>query len=218
MRPALKMPTPAKRPHFPSFWEGLSLRLPVACVTDRRPNFPSFWEGLSLRLVLDACGAGRLGVFPFLLGRAFIEAQAPSPPSLAPSQNFPSFWEGLSLRRGRYPCLHRPWEPFPFLLGRAFIEAKGKPLRQKERIDFPSFWEGLSLRLGLAHGMSVAPHHFPSFWEGLSLRPGAGTALPGRTRTDFPSFWEGLSLRPRFTRSRLAGFPRISLPFWRGFH
>ena len=63
-----------------------------------------------------------LSEFPFLLGRAFIEAIT------------------RSLRRG---TLSR----FPFLLGRAFIEAeKTSPAHSAKATDFPSFWEELSLR------------------------------------------------------------------------
>ena len=59
--------------------------------------------------------------FPFLLGRAFIEAKAGG-------------WGAIGSVL------------FPFLLGRAFIEASNP--RNGERFDsnFPSFWEGLSLR------------------------------------------------------------------------
>ena len=40
-----------------------------------KPDFPSFWEGLSLRH-LEHYKQGFNSPFPFLLGRAFIEAQS----------------------------------------------------------------------------------------------------------------------------------------------
>ena len=40
-----------------------------------RADFPSFWEGLSLRLVCAAHGGVPPPVFPFLLGGTFIEAR-----------------------------------------------------------------------------------------------------------------------------------------------
>ena len=62
-------------------------------------------------------------LFPFLLGRAFIEAGNQQSP----------------------PC---PTSKFPFLLGRAFIEAPVPFMLYRISQNFPSFWEGLSLRLG----------------------------------------------------------------------
>ena len=61
-------------------------------------------------------------LFPFLLGRAFIEAEEAGSPSFV-SFHFPSFWEGLSLRLTGAPGQQTSNTPFPFLLGRAFIEA-----------------------------------------------------------------------------------------------
>ena len=132
--------------HFPSFSEGLSLRVRFAehALTSQRrfpflfggafieastewawrwkqKYFPSFWEGLSLRRrgvwVMSPCARA----FPFLLGRAFIEAPKNHPPQ--PNPLFPfllgrAFIEGLT-------CCARRYRPgaFPFLFGRAFIEA-----------------------------------------------------------------------------------------------
>ena len=67
----------------------------------------------------------RAGIkFPFLFGRAFIEAIKPVA-SRAP--------------RG---------SEFPFLFGRAFIEALGSSFSSADAPHFPSFSEGLSLRRG----------------------------------------------------------------------
>ena len=62
---------------FPSFSEGLSLRLPGGACADRSlRDFPSFSEGLSLRQVRRR-GPRRVEVeFPFLFGGAFIEAMS----------------------------------------------------------------------------------------------------------------------------------------------
>ena len=60
--------------YFPSFWEGLSLRLGVGVFfVEEVGDFPSFWEGLSLRRVIATRFTGE-------------------------NVDFPSFWEGLSLR------------------------------------------------------------------------------------------------------------------------
>ena len=61
-------------------------------------DFPSFWEGLSLRPAPSQCVKESPTKFPFLLGRAFIEA-------------------GTRLTHCTFQT------EFPFLLGRAFIEA-----------------------------------------------------------------------------------------------
>ena len=84
-------------------------------------DFPSFSEGLSLRRAKREEAREEAQRFPFLFGRAFIEApRQPRPDSRG--ENFPSFSEGLSLR---LPC--------------------GMALRAL-LMDFPSFSEGLSLR------------------------------------------------------------------------
>ena len=110
-------------------------------------NFPSFSEGLSLRVRFAEHALTSQRRFPFLLGRAFIEA---NPPHLAlqnPPPYFPSFWEGLSLRRRRTSRVPYRCRGFPFLLGRAFIEAQLTWVFGAWIFgDFPSFWEGLSLR------------------------------------------------------------------------
>ena len=90
---------PTWRGNFPSFSEGLSLRVITAIHLHLvRRDFPSFSEGLSLRdqlRVLDHC-AGNRG-FPFLFGGTFIEGDI----------------HGLDTNM-------RPL--FPFLFGGTFIE------------------------------------------------------------------------------------------------
>ena len=85
-------------------------------------DFPSFSEGLSLRrhhaVVFALVGSG----FPFLFGRAFIEAVHVTDAFATAEPDFPSFSEGLSLRPGLN-----------------FVRGVGGE-------NFPSFSEGLSLR------------------------------------------------------------------------
>jgi len=62
--------------NFPSFSEGLSLRLDDETRGGHhRADFPSFLEGLSLRPTRSV-GRSVSRSFPFLLGRAFIEAKS----------------------------------------------------------------------------------------------------------------------------------------------
>ena len=90
-------------------------------------DFPTFLEGLSLRQNLRGLLGHYRVPFPFLLGRAFIEAYTMSQERITPTE-------------------------FPFLLGRAFIEAM-RPSSESMRkcFYFPSFWEGLSLRPCTCH-------------------------------------------------------------------
>ena len=84
--------------HFPSFSEGLSLR-----VTVHRPYaasatyFPSFSEGLSLRGERNLLPCRIPVTFPFLFGGTFIEGCECSE-RRSDEGHFPSFSEGLSLR------------------------------------------------------------------------------------------------------------------------
>ena len=70
----------------------------VPAVLVQRLYFPSFSEGLSLRVhhlsSVDVVAAG----FPFLFGGTFIEGLRLTAIRWAASLNFPSFSEGLSLR------------------------------------------------------------------------------------------------------------------------
>lgn len=84
--------------------------------------------------------------FPFLLGRAFIEAFGSDEVEAAEMV-------------------------FPFLLGRAFIEASILQTAMQFRLPhFPSYLEGLSLRRIVPVGRDNVNSGFPSFLEGLSLR------------------------------------------------
>ena len=80
--------------------------------------FPSFWEGLSLRLVVSTSSVTSEYIsLPF--GRDFREpkrGELPAPDFV----NFPSFWEGLSLRRGNVAQTCPSGEAFPFLFGGGF--------------------------------------------------------------------------------------------------
>ena len=134
-------------------------------------DFPSFWEGLSLRQAA-ACGQdlGRPG-FPFLFGRAFIEARRSAIISLSATANFPFFLEGLSLRLDRVAVIVRQRRDFPSFFGRGFIEARLCMPPWQPTSSFPSFWEGLSLRPPVPRpGRPVSAPDFPSFSGGLSLR------------------------------------------------
>ena len=63
--------------YFPSFSEGLSLRL-LSCqrLIDHGEYFPSFSEGLSLRPAGRGPRRSSVHRFPFLFGGTFIEAMA----------------------------------------------------------------------------------------------------------------------------------------------
>ena len=87
-----------------------------------RVDFPSFSEGLSLRRQLDSQAVEVHERFPFLFGRAFIEAMRAVHRRRRWTENFPSFSEGLSLR------------------------PSSGGIESQHEVDFPSFSEGLSLR------------------------------------------------------------------------
>ena len=134
---------------FPSFWEGLSLRLGQRSRMARRldSDFPSFWEGLSLRPAKCRAGGFLDRRFPFLLGRAFIEAREYRTDRTR-NQNFPSFLEGLLLRPP--VALHRV----------------------HDKTDFPCFFVGTFIEARKASNVSWSVGgYFPSFLGGLSLRP-----------------------------------------------
>ena len=93
--------------NFPSFSEGLSLRVITPPVRDsfRPGNFPSFSEGLSLRAcqleLFRYCVADFPSFSEGLSLRGYYEFV-----ETAPASHFPSFSEGLSLR-GRYRVAYR---------------------------------------------------------------------------------------------------------------
>ena len=84
-------------PAFPFLFGGTFIEaVPDVEVALRRPNFPSFSEGLSLRPPTLLSFWVTWG-FPFLFGGTFIEAAGKDSVELR-SADFPSFSEGLSLR------------------------------------------------------------------------------------------------------------------------
>ena len=105
-------------------------------------SFPFLLGGAFIEA--DAVKVSQLkdSVFPFLLGGAFIEAiRAGREPGI--SGDFPSFLEGLSLRQRKETLKMAHLHTFPFLLGGAFIEA-GKSTTFRicaRRISLPS-WRG----------------------------------------------------------------------------
>ena len=86
-----------------------------------RIYFPSFSEGLSLRIIPRVHPRGVVHRFPFLFGGTFIEENKTSASAVLQAY-FPSFSEGLSLRTCQYslPCSRQ--SAFPFLFGGTFIE------------------------------------------------------------------------------------------------
>ena len=88
--------------------------------------------------------ADSTGTFPFLLGRAFIEAQVGVVKEVERS-HFPSFLEGLSLRR------------------------RSEALVRKILSDFLSYLEGLSLRGRDTLGLKEARLRFPLLFVGAFI-------------------------------------------------
>jgi len=86
------------------------------------PPFPFLFGRAFIEAALGTANLPAAISFPFLFGRAFIEA----------TRSWRSTW---SLSWG-----------FPFLFGRAFIEARNLVRVVAEAVNFPSFLEGLSLR------------------------------------------------------------------------
>ena len=141
-------------------------------------NFPSFSEGLSLRLFTGFALKQLLLEFPFLFGGTFIEAREDGSFTLM-ALDFPSFSEGLSLRRCDLAKASGHSFRFPFLFEGTFIEA-GCLVQVWIFLGvyFPSFSEGLSLRHFGFGILGRGWHDFPSFSEGLSLRPARFRNVP----------------------------------------
>ena len=78
-------------------------------------NFPSFSEGLSLRVRFAEHALTSQRRFPFLFGRAFIEA-SPQRGCSGRCHDFPSFLEGLSLRQHRLGVAKPKFWLFPYSL------------------------------------------------------------------------------------------------------
>ncbi len=73
-----------------TFIEGYS----ITEYDDRRSNFPSFSEGLSLRVRFAEHALTSQRRFPFLFGGAFIEAMMTAPRRFALNISLP-FWKGF---------------------------------------------------------------------------------------------------------------------------
>ena len=179
---------------FPSFWEGLSLRQAAACGQDLgRPGFP-FLFGRAFIEARKPAGSQLSGQFPFLFGRAFIEARRSAIISLSATANFPFFLEGLSLRLDRVAVIVRQRRDFPSFFGMGFIEARLCMPPWQPTSSFPSFWEGLSLRPTVPRpGRSVSAPEFPFLFGRAFIEAPTAPALFLLTRS-------------------------ISLPFRKGFH
>ena len=83
---------------FPSFSEGLSLRLDMLREKTSAWRFPFLFGGTFIEAKLGGCHSWSLRIFPFLFGGTFIEAKG----SIT------------------YAVI---WATFPFLFGGTFIEA-----------------------------------------------------------------------------------------------
>ena len=92
-------------------------------------HFPSFWEGLSLRR--QSCRVCSVGWRDFLF---FLEGLSLRPETRATvrivARDFPSFWEGLSLRPLEQCQRDSITLIFPFLFGGAFTETTASALWQ----------------------------------------------------------------------------------------
>ena len=101
--------------------------------------FPSFWEGLSLRVALFHFIVA-VARFPFLFGGTFIEGLRMTV-RVRSGIDFPSFSEGLSLRVRFAEHALTSQRRFPFLFGGTFIEALCTcRSRSPNHPHFPSFF------------------------------------------------------------------------------
>ena len=162
---------------------------------------------------------GVLQKFPFLLGRAFIEAPALRRRYPSAAHDFPSFSEGLSLRDGGLHHQVRQGREFPFLLGRAFIEGAWWGRIQTPGSTFPFLFERAFIEARPPVNCGILRcGSFPFFWEGLSLRLSSLRAA-GALPLGFPFLFGRAFIEARTsTPSGKTRHVRISLPFWRGFH
>ena len=140
-----------------------------------------------------ALGKWGIGAFPFLFGRAFIEACDPAVPR----------W-GYYIR-------------FPFLFGRAFIEAAYRVEFSARNSTFPFLFGRAFIEACQAwRGAAEAIRDFPSFLEGLSLRL-RGVGGPGEVHAAFPFLFGGTFIEAK-TGGAFTTQQKISLPFRRDFH
>ena len=109
---------------FPFLFGGTFIEAAPApqSTTSSAADFPSFSEGLSLRLYAAGERAGGGVEFPFLFGGTFIEAPR-TKPWRETMRKFPFLFGGTFIEA---PLRHRATRPlplFPFLFGGTFIEA-----------------------------------------------------------------------------------------------
>ena len=83
---------------FPSFSEGLSLRVQVGSLATHSIRFPFLFGGTFIEGRLQSARQLRHKPFPFLFGGTFIEGGGVISTAVSAFGNFPSFSEGLSLR------------------------------------------------------------------------------------------------------------------------
>ena len=83
---------------FPSFSEGLSLRLTTLWLSAQQRHFPFLFGRAFIEASPVTTSTDSVLIFPSFLGGAFIEARGIRTVSLM-LPNFPSYLEGLSLRR-----------------------------------------------------------------------------------------------------------------------
>ncbi len=128
--------------YFPSFSEGLSLRVPTQQQTPRTSvRFPFLFGGTFIEGRVTGRSAHHQVVFPFLFGGTFIEGHRQMVHSIA-TEYFPSFSEGLSLRVTTDTSHTMRDEAFPFLFGGTFIEGLTGPVSLSFTFPFPFLFGG----------------------------------------------------------------------------
>ena len=154
--------------YFPSFSEGLSLRVDVDRVTILHTKFPflfggTFIEGKVPRLIAEPARE-----FPFLFGGTFIEGKVPRLIA-EPAREFPFLFGGTFIE-GKVPRLiAEPAREFPFLFGGTFIEGAAPCWSALLHWYFPSFSEGLSLRVRFAEHALTSQRRFPFLFGGAFI-------------------------------------------------
>ena len=129
--------------------------------------FPSFSEGLSLRVDVDRVTILHTK-FPFLFGGTFIEGKVPRLIA-EPAREFPFLFGGTFIE-GKVPRLiAEPAREFPFLFGGTFIEGAAPCWSALLHWYFPSFSEGLSLRVRFAEHALTSQRRFPFLFGGAFI-------------------------------------------------
>ena len=150
--------------NFPSFFGGTFIEAnnQITVPTSEAEDFPSFWEGLSLRTIHPDIRPSFQHEFPFLWGRAFIEARS-SAGQKTTRTAFPFLLGRAFIEAVRNSLLKQNGRRFPFLLGRAFIEASISDSPHPNAPDFPFLFGGAFIEAGLL---------------GRQLRSALGISLP----------------------------------------